>query len=29
MDEHQPVVLERFELVYTDRDAGREDKVER
>ena len=29
MDEHQPVVLERFELVYTDRDDGREDKVER
>ncbi len=28
MDEHQPVVLERFELVYTDRDRGREDKAE-
>lgn len=25
MDEAQPVVLERFELVYTDRDAGRDD----
>ena len=24
MDEHRPVVLERFELVYTDRDRGRE-----
>jgi len=29
MDEHQPVVLERFELVYTERDRGREGKVER
>lgn len=28
MDESQPVVLERFELVYTDRDRGREGKAE-